>query len=116
MKIEKNTMSRQQIYKTKTWDRIRKYIWIKQKCICNRCHRPVYVSGISEWLPIDKRLKGIVHHKEYLDDTNYTDINISYNEDNLEGICIDCHNKEHFKSKVIRDDVMFDEYGNLIPR
>ena len=39
---------------------------------------------------------------------------ITLNEDNLEGLCIDCHNTEHFKVDSLRNDVMFDEDGNLI--
>lgn len=109
-------MSRKQFYKTKAWEDVRKYIWLKQHCLCNRCNRPVYVSGISEYIPKEKRLKGIVHHKIYLNDYNYTDDKIALDENNLEGICIDCHNKEHFSCIAIRNDLMFDEYGNVIPK
>lgn len=109
-------MNREKFYKTKLWEDITKYIWLKQKCICSRCGRPVYKRGISEWIPKDKRIKGIVHHKEYLDDNNFLDPNIALNENNLEGICIDCHNKEHFQSSCLKDDVMFDEMGNLIKK
>lgn len=109
-------MTRQEFYQTKAWKQVRKNIWLKQSCLCNRCHRPVYVNGISEWIPKEKRLKGIVHHKEYLNDTNFNDINISLNEDNLEGVCIDCHNKEHFSTTATRDDLLFDDEGNIVPR
>lgn len=106
-------MSRKDLYKSKAWKEIRKYIWIKQSCTCNRCKRAVYVDGLSQWIPPEKRLTGIVHHKKYLTDTNYTDPIIAYNEDNLEGICIDCHNQEHFNKRVIRKGLWFDEQGNL---
>lgn len=89
---------------------------MKQQCLCNRCNKPVYVSGLSDYIPIDKRVKGIVHHKIYLDNNNYTNEYIAFNEDNLEGLCIDCHNNEHFSSTVIRNDLMFDEYGNIVPK
>lgn len=107
-------MTREKFYQTKAWKNVRKTIWLKQSCLCNRCNRPVYVNGISEWIPKDKRLKGIVHHKEYLTDNNFKDDSIAFNEDNLEGICIDCHNKEHFKTNSIRDGLMFDEDGNIV--
>lgn len=107
-------MTRQEFYQTKLWKQIRKNIWLKQSCLCKRCNRPVYVNGISEYIPKDKRLKGIVHHKEYLNDINYTDERISINEDNLEGLCINCHNKEHFSTSVTRNDLSFDVDGNLI--
>ena len=55
-----------EFYYSVAWKRARKEVWYKQHCICNRCGKPVYVDGISEWLPKEKRNKGIVHHKEYL--------------------------------------------------
>lgn len=107
-------MTREEFYQTKLWKNIRKTIWLKQSCLCARCNRAVYVSGISTYIPKEKRLKGIVHHIQYLTDENFNDINIALNEDNLEGICIDCHNREHFNKGCTRNDVMFDEDGNLI--
>ncbi len=109
-------MTRAEFYQTKVWKQVRKNVWLKQSCLCNRCHRAVYVNGISEYIPKERRLKGIVHHKEYLTDTNFNDDNIALNEDNLEGLCIDCHNKEHFTTLATREDVIFDKDGNLIPK
>lgn len=109
-------MTRKEFYQSKVWKQVRKNIWLKQSCLCAECHRPVYVDKISEWIPKEKRLKGIVHHKEYLNDININDESISLNEDNLEGLCIDCHNKEHFTTDVTKSDVMFDEEGNLVKR
>lgn len=42
----------------------------------------------------------IVHHKVHLNPWNITDTSITLNWDNLEYLCLDCHNKEHFKEKV----------------
>lgn len=109
-------MERKEFYQSKVWKQVRKNIWLKQSCLCARCHRPVYVNNISEWIPKEKRLKGIVHHKEYLNDININDESISLSEDNLEGLCIDCHNNEHFSTNVTKSDVMFDEEGNLVKR
>ena len=109
-------MNRYEFYQSKAWKQVRKNIWLKQNCLCARCHRPVYVNGISNYIPKEDRLKGIVHHKIYLDNNNVYDDNITLNEDNLEGLCIDCHNQEHFTSLVTRSDVMFDEEGNLIAK
>lgn len=103
-------------YQSKAWKQVRKNIWLKQSCLCAKCHRPVYVDKISEWIPKEKRLKGIVHHKIHLDFNNVYDDSIALNEDNLEGLCIDCHNKEHFSTNVTKSDVMFDEEGNLVRR
>lgn len=103
-------------YETKAWKTVRRNVWLKQKLLCNRCHRPVYVYGITDYIPKGARLKGIVHHKVYLNSTNIYDTNITLNEDNLEGLCIDCHNKEHNQSEVTRSDLMFDENGDLIQK
>lgn len=109
-------MTREEFYQTKAWKQVRLNVWRKQFCLCARCKRPVYVNKLSQWIPKDRRLKGIVHHKVYLNDDNFYDTSISLNEENLEGLCIDCHNKEHFESLVIRNDLMFDEEGNIVQR
>ncbi len=86
--------------------------------MCARCGCPVYVKGISdENIPKENRIKGIVHHKQYLNNDNIYDENITLNESNLEGICIDCHNQEHFKKQMaIRNGLTFDSKGNLIKK
>lgn len=112
-------MSRAEFYQTKVWKRNRKDFALSKDCICERCHRPVYVSGISdESIPKDKRLRYIVHHKEYLNENNYTNDDVSLNWDNLELLCIDCHNEEHprLKKMPVRKGLTFDELGNLVQR
>lgn len=77
---------------------------------------PVYVSGINDYLPKDKRLRYIVHHKEYLNETNFTNDEVSLDWNNLELLCIDCHNEEHKSNSPTRKGLMFDEMGNLIEK
>lgn len=101
-------------YKSKAWRLTKNNIWLKQNLLCARCHRPVYVDGLSEWTPKENRIKGIVHHKIHLDGINVYDDNIALNEENLEGLCIDCHNKEHNPITSTREEYAFDEEGNLI--
>ena len=103
-------------YNSKVWKQVRLNVWRKQACICNRCHRPVYVDGLSEYIPKEKRLKGIVHHKVYLNADNVNDFNYTLNEDNLEGICIDCHNEEHNSTSATKPGLTFDKEGNLIKK
>ena len=107
---------RKDFYQSKVWKTVKNNVWLKQDLLCNRCHKPVYVSGLSEYLPRSKRRTGIVHHKIYLDNTNIYDENITLNEDNLEGICKDCHEKEHHQDQVTRKEYKFDENGNLIKK
>ena len=107
---------RHSFYQSKAWKDVRKYIWLKQCLLCARCGKPVYVDGISDYLPKDKRRIGIVHHKIYLDNTNVYDPNITLNEDNLEGICKECHELEHHQDISTRKDYIFDDEGNLIQR
>lgn len=38
----------------------------------------------------------IVHHKCYIDANNIYNPEVTLNFDNLELLCLDCHNKEHF--------------------
>ena len=108
--------ARRKFYNSKVWQDVRKNVWLKQNLLCNRCHKPVYVDGISDYIPKEKRVIGIVHHIEYLNDYNVYDTNITINTDNLEGLCKECHEKEHDRPQSIRNDYMFDENGNLIKR
>ena len=73
-------------YKSKLWKQVKNNVWLKQYCLCAECNRPVYVDGITDWIPKEKRLKGIVHHKE------------------------------HFSGSSIRNDYLFDENGNIRKR
>ena len=52
----------------------------------------------------------IVHHKSYIDTSNIWDTDITLNFDNLELLCIDCHNKEHFEKTDFTHD------GELKPK
>ena len=108
--------ARRKFYNSKLWNDVKNTIWLKQNLLCNRCGKPVYVDGLSEWIPKDKRRTGIVHHIVYLNDINISDENLTINEDNLEGLCKDCHEKEHHKNISVRDDYLFDENGNLVKK
>ncbi len=93
-------------YKSKAWKQCRESYISKIHGLCERC-----------------QLKGkitpgyIVHHKEYITPKNINNPMIALNHDNLEYVCLDCHNKEHIGySEITRDDVEFDSEGNLIKR
>ena len=101
-------------YKTPRWKKTRVLYALSKYGLCERCNRPIYMTGVNDYIPKEKRLKGIVHHKEHLNEMNYTNEEIAYAFDNLELLCVDCHNKIHFKSEITRDGYSFDEEGNLI--
>ena len=108
--------TRSAFYKSKVWNDVRKTIWLKQNLLCAICNKPVYVDGLSEYIPKGNRRTGIVHHKEFLNELNIYDDNITINEDNLIGVCKECHEEIHHQDIAKRNDVMFDENGNLIKR
>lgn len=107
---------RKDFYQSKAWKQVRKNVWIKQNLLCAICNRPVYVDGLSEYLPKEKRRRGIVHHKIELDETNVYDNNISLNEDNLIGVCKECHEQICHVNLPCRKDMIFDEDGYIIKR
>ena len=107
--------SRKEFYLSKVWQDTTLYIWKKQHCLCGVCHKPVYVDGLSSYIPKEKRLVGAVHHIKELNDYNFRDDSIALAEENLIGLCQDCHADKH-ASPTTRSDVMFDEYGNLIKK
>lgn len=106
-------MTRKEFYNTKAWKQNRRAYALSRNCICERCGRPVYVSGINETLPKEKRLRYVVHHKTYLNETNFTVDSVSLDWNNLELLCIDCHNIEHTE-QATREGLGFDAWGNLI--
>lgn len=82
-------------YKSRAWVKTQKLYMESIHYVCERC------GGIAK----------IVHHKKYITPKNITDPEITLNFDNLEGLCQDCHNKEH-TAKVSR--AVFDANGNMI--
>ena len=88
-------MTRQEFYNTKGWKRNRVAYAISRHCICERCGRPVYVSGINEALPKNKRLRYIVHHKIHLNPNNVNNPSITLDWNNLQLVCRDCHAAIH---------------------
>ena len=101
-------------YKSKVWEQVRKSYALSKYCICERCGQPVYCDGITEYLDKEHRVKGIVHHKEHLNATNVMNDNIAYGFDNLELLCLECHNSIHFGTGILREGYKFDEEGNLV--
>lgn len=91
----------EKFYKSLAWIECRLSFMVSKFFICNRC------GGAAT----------IAHHIIYLTAKNINDPEISLNHDNLEALCHDCHNNEHFrKSDVVAEGLMFDESGQLVKR
>lgn len=58
----------------------------------------------------------IAHHIKHINPQNITDVNITLNWDNLLACCHDCHAAIHGYDQVCREDVQFNEHGELVPR
>lgn len=92
-------------YNSKSWQDCRRSYIFKVHGLCEDClSRGIYTPGY------------IVHHTILLTPSNINDPNVSLNHDNLRYVCVDCHNREHMGSGATREDVMFDDEGNVIKR
>lgn len=93
-------------YKSTQWQQCRASYIKSVGGLCERC------------LAEGKIVPGyIVHHKCYLTPENIKEPSITLNFDNLEYLCKDCHNKEHFKDEYrkrykISDDGRVEVLGN----
>lgn len=85
-------------YRSRAWKKTRAAFTKSKLGICERC------GGVGE----------IVHHKIYLTPENISNPNISLDWNNLELLCQDCHNKEHFGQAEVREGLCFDENGQLV--
>lgn len=94
-----HTAEAKRFYKSRTWQKCRNAYFQSQYGLCERC------SGVGK----------IVHHKVYINATNVNDPHVMLNHDNLELLCQECHNREHFeKYSPVREGLTFDAEGNLI--
>lgn len=82
---------------SKAWRRTRDAYYKFRYGICERCG----AAG------------DIVHHKIYLTPRNIHDPNIALNFANLELLCQECHNKEHFER--VNKRYSFDKNGKVLP-
>lgn len=85
-------------YQSKAWEQTRAAYLASVHYICERCGSPAK----------------IVHHKIYISPANIDNIKITLDWTNLEALCQDCHNKEHFGSGSTADGLRFDRDGNLV--
>lgn len=74
-------------YNSKPWITLRNRIRSTKRMRCDMCGRLIHS-------------KSIVDHIIEIDETNYQDESITLNEDNLQLLCIECHNTKTFQSKI----------------
>ena len=84
-------------YNSKNWKQCRFLYMMSKDCLCERCGR----------------LADIVHHKKYITEENINNPEITIHWDNLEALCIECHNREHITTEATADGIFFDSKGNL---
>lgn len=91
-------------YNSKAWQRCRAAFIMGRTSIdggiCQRCKdKPGY----------------IVDHIVEISESNINDTDIILNHDNMQYLCLECHNRKTFsKHKATEDGVMFNEEGDLI--
>ena len=107
-----------QISKGKWVEEVKKYAEKFYKSDAWKKCRLAFIASLPDkTCPRCKERKGkIVHHKKEITPENINDPMITLNFENLEYICQTCHTQEHLKDKSTKDDVTFDEDGNLIKK
>lgn len=84
-------MSLYNFYRSKEWQSLLKVLKLERltesgELVCEYCGKPIV-----------NKYDCIGHHKIYLTEENYTDVNISLNPDNIQLVHHRCHNRIHDK-------------------
>jgi len=82
-------------YHSKAWRSVSAAYMSSKHYLCERCGKPATIC----------------HHKKWLNAHNVTDPTVSLNPDNLEAVCIECHNAIHTGSHAT---TIFDNAGSVI--
>lgn len=94
-------MTQAEFYHSTAWKRLSRAFLLSRNYICERCGKPAEIA----------------HHRHYLTAENVLNPDISLNPDNLEALCLDCHNKEHFGTGgATVAGLAFDQCGDLIEK
>ena len=91
-------MTQEQFYNSKAWRRLSRVFLLSTSYICEICGKPAEIA----------------HHKRHITPQNVTDPEITLNIENLQAVCVECHNTIHYGvgGAVLRG-LEFDENGNL---
>jgi 5-methylcytosine-specific restriction endonuclease McrA len=86
-------------YNSQKWRRVSRVFLTSKHYICERC------GGVGE----------VAHHKIRLDRFNVRKPEIALSMDNLECLCLTCHNAEHGAAgSATAAGLVFDREGNII--
>lgn len=91
-------------YKSKAWRQLSAAYMSSQAYLCERCGAPATIC----------------HHRIWLNSDNVHNTDISLNMDNLEALCMACHNKEHGGRNYFRrnwaskNGTRFNDSGELV--
>jgi 5-methylcytosine-specific restriction endonuclease McrA len=89
-------------YNSKKWRKVAASYKLRQGS-CERCRaKGLVVPAV------------IVHHREHLTPEIMRDPRKAYDFANLEALCQECHNKEHFEKLTASRRYHFDKNGNLV--
>lgn len=92
-------MTQKAFYNSAAWRKMSKAFLLSKNYICERCGAPAEIA----------------HHRQYLNPANINNPTISMNPANLESLCLECHNKEHFSNGgAISAGYGFDGNGELV--
>lgn len=93
-------MTQREFYHSAAWRRLSRAFLLSKNYICERCGAPAEIA----------------HHRRYLTPANVDDPDFALNPANLESLCMNCHNAEHFSAGgVTAAGLTFDDRGELIP-
>lgn len=85
-------------YHSKAWRDTQAAYMASQYYICERC------GSVAR----------IVHHKKHITPQNINDPCITLDWNNLEALCMDCHNAEHIGGSICAKGLRFDKDGNIV--
>jgi len=86
-------------YNNKAWKHTQAAYMASQHYICERC------GNVAR----------IVHHITRITPQNINNPAVTLDWDNLESLCIDCHNAEHMGSNAIAEGFRFTGDGDIVP-
>lgn len=85
-------------YRSAEWLKVKEAYKKYRYGLCERCGQPGY----------------IVHHKNYISSSNIFNPEVTLNFDNLELLCLNCHNNEHIASVHFNNGEVVDDKKNIM--